>query len=458
MTASSALHRNLAHEADPGPQESAAPDWVGFRRESGRDATLARLEAAGVEYCLLRGEPSAAGAGDLDLLIDPASRERAARLLTRLGFVCRRARSPYKLVFVRYAEGVALCLDVHLQPVQDGMIYMDGRRMLNRRERRGGVFCLSREDELIHLVIHNVMRRGGLRAGPLERIRTLFDGPLDRAYLDSHLDEFGLRPVFRALVAWLRTHDTIPPALGRRLRRALYAAAPGNAPRHLALRLRRAWLPARTGGLVALIGPDGSGKSTVTKAICERARQVPFVKIQTTYLGPWGQLATPLVPALRRRGIKPAADGEHARGSVWHECRAAMGGGLFYLATWLDLLARYVRTARGPIRRGRWVVSDRYVTDLRYLYKARPISRHRLMRYLVCRLFPAPDLFVLLDNRPEIVAARKDQLSESEIRRHRQCSLKAIEGHPHEVVPTDQPPDRIADHILRRMIELDGRP
>jgi thymidylate kinase len=454
MTPASALDRNEA----PAAASAETADRAAFRRDSERDAILARLEAAGVEYCLLRGEPASAGAGDLDLLVDPGSRDRAERLLARQGFVKRRGRSPFKQVFVRYLEGVSHCLDVHFEAVQDGMIYMDGRRLLERRERRDGVFCLSPEDELIHLVVHNTMRRGRLRLGPLERIRALMDVPLDRVYLDAHLDDFGLRSAFRDIVAWLRRHDEVPPALKRRLRRALFAARPGNAPRHLALRLRRALLPAPTGGVVALVGPDGSGKSTVTAAICERARRASLIKIQTTYLGPWGQLATPLVPALRRLGIKPAADGEAGASSAWRACGAAAGGAVFYLATWIDLLVRYVRTALRPVRRGRWVVSDRYVTDLRYLYKARPISRHRLVRYLACRLFPAPDLFILLDNRPEIVAARKDQLSQAEIARHRQFSLKAIEAYPHEIVRTDQPPDRIADHILRRMIELDGRP
>jgi thymidylate kinase len=73
---------------------------------------------------------------------------------------------------------------------------------------------------------------------------------------------------------------------------------------------------------------------------------------------------------------------------------------------------------------------------------------------LVCRFFPKPDLFVLLDNRAEVIHARKEDLSVEQIERFRESYRKAICKHPHEIVTTDRSPEEISDHILERMLRL----
>ena len=122
-------------------------------------------------------------------------------------------------------------------------------------------------------------------------------------------DAFGLRPAFEAATAWIAREDAAPEragALRRRLFRAALRAQPGNTVRHLKLKYAPA-AARRKGGLIALIGPDGAGKSTVIRTLTERASAIPTLKISTTYLGPWGQMQTRLVPTLRRLGITPAA-------------------------------------------------------------------------------------------------------------------------------------------------------
>jgi thymidylate kinase len=211
---------------------------------------------------------------------------------------------------------------------------------------------------------------------------------------------------------------------------------------------------------VALVGPDGSGKSTVLAAVRARARQIPGLKIEPAYLGPWGQMDMPWVPALRRLGIRPYKDDGAAAGqpSAWNRALTSVGwsvkGAIFYCATYAELLGRYIRRVLWRTRRGSWVVSDRYITDLRYLYKSAPIERHAFWRALVCHLFPKPDLFILLDNQPEVVAERKTQLNAGEVRTVRSLCLDAIRPYPHEVIVTDRPPQAIADDVLLRILRL----
>ena len=105
-------------------------------------------------------------------------------------------------------------------------------------------------------------------------------------------------------------------------------------------------------------------------------------------------------------------------------------------------------------QKGRWVVADRYITDLRYLYKSEPMFSHPLLRYWACKLFPKPDLFIFLDNESDVIHARKPQLTVEEITRSRLHGLRAIRPYPHEIIRTDQSPETIADHILSRVVQL----
>jgi len=429
-------------------------------RESGPSASevLDRLSAAGIRYCVLRPSANLDSAADIDLLVEESSRDRCETRLEEEGFVAGPGRSPFKLVMLRYQDGQLLCLDIHWKAVQYGLIYMDSRRMLDRRIERDGVFHLSAEDELIHLVVHNFLRKGRLRSDSLAAIRRLVSMPLDRQYLDEHLNAFGLKASFDAATAWIARNEpnlAKADALRTHLFRAVLRARAGNPVRHLLL--RTGVMPASRvrGGMVALIGPDGCGKSTIVKTLLQRSRAIPNLKIETTYLGPWGQMKLTLVPALRRFGITPSVQ---APGASPESGRARVGsaakGYLFYAALYIELLYRYVTSVLFRVRKGRWVLADRYITDLRYLYKERPIANYECVRRLLCRFFPKPDLLIVLDNRAEVIVARKPQLAVGQIETLRHFALKAAQTYRFEVVTTDRSPEEVADYVLNRMLSL----
>ncbi len=371
---------------------------------------------------------------------------------------------------LQYDAGRTRCLDLHWKAVQQGIIYMDAQRMLDRRIVADGVNRLSPEDEFLHLVLHNLLRKGPLRPAPLQRIQTLLDGQLDWLYLRGHLDAFRLTPAFEAAVALLgKENRTAQRDLARQRRRLFWtalAARPGNFPRRVGVWIDRRWQWKRSGGLIALIGPDGAGKSTLIRAVAERARAIPTLKVDTTYLGPWGQMRLGLVPALRRAGITPTVDrpgdtradrkgspAPNRRAATWREQFGPPAkGAVFYGAIFIELLYRYVTSVFFKIQKGHWVISDRYITDLRYLYKERPIRNYEQTRELLCRFFPKPDLLIVLDNRSDVVAARKDGLTGGQIDLLRQASLKAARAYRHEVLTTDRPPDELADIVLQRML------
>jgi thymidylate kinase len=201
---------------------------------------------------------------------------------------------------------------------------------------------------------------------------------------------------------------------------------------------------------VALVGPDGCGKSTIVKTLIERAGAIPTLKVDTTYLGPWGQMKLSLVPALRRAGITPTVQPRGVR--AW--LGSILKGYPFYVAIYIELVFRYLTSVFFRVRRGHWVLADRYITDLRYLYKERPIRNYSAIRRLLCMLFPKPDLLIVLDNQPEVIVSRKNQLAAEQIEVLRHFVLKAARPYRFEVVTTDRTPAEIADHVLNRMLAL----
>ncbi len=129
-------------------------------------------------------------------------------------------------------------------------------------------------------------------------------------------------------------------------------------------------------------------------------------------------------------------------------------GSLFYSAIYVELYYRYLKSVFLKVHRGRWVIADRYMTDLRYFYKGNPMNNYPVWRYLACRFFPSPDLFVLLDNHAEIIHSRKKDLTIEQIEQLRLSYQQAVCSHPHEIIHTDRSPEDIADEILSRILRL----
>jgi thymidylate kinase len=193
---------------------------------------------------------------------------------------------------------------------------------------------------------------------------------------------------------------------------------------------------------MAVLGPDGSGKSTLVAGLCDTWPR-SLGSIHTHHLRPH---------RLNRRGgpSGPVVDphGQPPRGIV-----TSTGALMFVVVDWW--IGYWTHVARQRANQG-FVVFDRHLLDVsvdprRYRYG----GAVWLVR-VACRFVPRPDVIVVLDASPAVVRARKQEVSLGESRRqslaYRRLAARTRGAH---LVDASMPSEQVLEAvmvILRREI------
>ena len=365
-----------------------------------------------VKYCLLHGEDTLAEqvASDIDIAVGPGGLGVVAKVLERCAtpiqcfryeatgffFVCR----PRELE----GERRPVCVDVITDYRHDGRIFLASHELLHNCRSWHGLWLAGPEAEFAYLLLKQVYK-GVFAEHHRARLQRLLLtlGLTGRQILRARFgSESGTR-----LGEWIAHGDWDSVALGlaelrRACRREAFKRYPTNSLRYLAGEARRCVERWRrpTGLLVAVLGADGTGKTTLIdklKADCSSE----FRRAETFHWQPylfW-------TPALRGRIDDP--HGQEPRGLVLSVTKLA-----YYLA---DFTLGYALKLKPRMARSTLVLFDRYYHDLlvdpcRYRYR----GLQRLIR-LVCGLIPRPNLFLILDAPSAAVLARKRELPGDEV-------------------------------------------
>jgi thymidylate kinase len=197
---------------------------------------------------------------------------------------------------------------------------------------------------------------------------------------------------------------------------------------------------------VALIGPDGAGKTTVARKL-EHALGFPAKYI---YMGVNWDASDQLLPTTRLvqtiRRARGKAPGPGGRPPARHEAsprrplpRRALRGAWTGLALGNRLAEEWYRQLRAwaYVRRGVVVVFDRHFFADYHAHDiagngARPFER-RVHGFLLAHVYPKPSLVVYLDAPSELLLARKGEGTLESLEERRRDYLELAAETPHFV-------------------------
>jgi hypothetical protein len=380
-------------------------------------ALFRALDAERIVWCLLRGEEELDLPGkDVDLLVAGAHMPPFRRVTARLGFASVPAWGyGSHAFFVSYdaSRDAWIKLDVVTElAFGPGYALATGAEAecLSRRRRVDGAWLLAEEDAFWALVLHRLLDKGSIGARDAARLPALAEAAKTDGTLAHLVDS--LCPLDwsagRIVAAARRSEWASLSQLAPALEAAWRDQRPLDVRRRAIANALRRWsgkalrLSRRQGVKVALLAPDGAGKTTLRQGI-ERTFYFP---VRSVNMG--------LYQVHRPRGN-----------------RHVPGIGLA-----VQLSTQWSGWLRGAYhqRRGRLVLFDRYAYDalLPTRFRYRRLGRAR--RWLLAHACPAPELVVFLDAPGEVLHARKGEKSIDLLELQRQAYRQVLHRLPRAAV------------------------
>ncbi|MGB8801261.1 MAG: hypothetical protein WCC97_11270 [Candidatus Acidiferrales bacterium] len=377
------------------------------------------LNEFGVRYCVIHSWEELPGSlhSDLDLAVHPEDKVRITSIIEELkcsnyfAYQWTNYITESHALFFYWTSGWTLKtveVDIMFEHRRAGMILASGQDFVAGRIRHGDFWIASPAMEFPYLLAKKAWK-GKVSFCQSLRLKQLVER-LGRETAEQIAGTI-FREDLKTRIVEACANGSIDEVFSR-LNGKVWQTSPLRHPlktiRYWAGECQRAiWRTAHPSGvLLAVLGPDGVGKSTVMEGLAEE-----FISpLRRRHLFHW----RPQVLA-KRKDNRPVTDphGQTPRGALIS---------MAYLSVFFaDCWAGYLFRVKVALVRSGFVQFDRYFHDVlvdprRYRY-----GGPKWYAKFLSRLIPEPDLVILLDANEDLILARKAELPRAEIQRQRRA-------------------------------------
>jgi thymidylate kinase len=418
------------------------------------------LNSEKIEYCLLRGEDELSQGmsfKEVDILVMPGQLSRLSNEASKLGFVSLPAwgHAPHSFYVVFDKESDTwLKIDVvdslkYGAPVRN--LSLDAvTSCLGNRIKNGEVDLISPDDELLTLLLHCLLDKRDIQLKHKHRLVTLKGLITDQTKLEINLSK-NIRCYFPESFTW----EIICDAIDRKdwlfllsqsdmIEKHLFRKEPVmSSLRKLKVGLLRYFRPLifvffRHGISVALLAPDGAGKSTLAQTLADER----VIKARLIYMG--SNLDSSNIGLPTTAWLKEKLKSEKTK-------NRRFSSKLFGAVNFTNrVLEQWLRLSVGMYYkwRGHFIIYDRYVYDTFLAPPAKTFGKR--IRRKILSVCPSPTLVLLLDAPGEVLYARKGEHSPDRLEKQRQVFL-SLKNHIPNMVVIDA--TQSAEKVRRQVLD-----
>jgi len=419
-------------------------------------AVFAEWRRQGVKFVILRNYAKVTQQvdGDIDLVVSPQDLPRAERIMVDSAHAMgwhlhnRAEFMPVSLFFYHRETQRQIQFDLFTDLRWRGFCYFSARKILASAVDQGSFWVPHPALEAVNSLMTRQIYHGYIKADYKPTIAAGFrNHPAEvQAALTGMFGTQIARELLTAVAAedWSKA-EAQTWAMRRQLVWRAITRRPIGTLRTLCADLRRfaGRLRLPLGVTVVLLGPDGSGKSTIAKAL-QAALDASF-KTDKSRLIHW----KPIVFFRSKRRDGPPTTDPHRRSP-----RGQIGSLAALGFHWLEyFLGGFFVVLPVRFRNG-LVLFDRYYYDFE-------VDPRRFRLHLpwhwplrMFRLLPRPDLVFLLDVSPETMLARKQEVPMAELQRQRDAFRSLVAKLPNgRIIPAELPLQAVVGEITLRILE-----